>query len=68
MSLYKSILAAICWMGAPAYPVTGKEKKRKDYAFWRQFIEKPMGSVIPGCPVPVTISASQPLDDVHHDQ
>ncbi len=24
------------------------EKKRKDYAFWRQFIEKP--SIIPGCP------------------
>ncbi len=24
------------------------EKKRKDYAFWRQFNEKP--SVIPGCP------------------
>ena len=23
-------------------------KKRKDYAFWRQFNEKP--SVIPGCP------------------
>jgi len=26
-----------------------KEKKRKDYAFRRQFIEKP--SIIPGCPV-----------------
>jgi len=25
-----------------------KEKKRKDYAFWRQFDEKP--SIIPGCP------------------
>ena len=25
-----------------------KEKKRKDYAFWRQFNEKP--SIIPGCP------------------
>ncbi len=24
------------------------EKKRKDYAFWRQFTEKP--SIIPGCP------------------
>jgi len=28
--------------------ITGKEKRRKDYAFWRQFNEKP--SVIPGCP------------------
>ncbi len=28
-----------------------KEKKRKDYAFPRQFIEKP--SIIPGCPVSV---------------
>ena len=27
----------------------GNEKKRKDYVFCRQFIEKP--SVIPGCPV-----------------
>jgi hypothetical protein len=26
----------------------GKEKKRKDYAFRRQFNEKP--SIIPGCP------------------
>jgi len=25
-----------------------KRKKRKDYAFWRQFNEKP--SMIPGCP------------------
>ena len=25
-----------------------KKKKRKDYAFWRQFNEKP--SIIPGCP------------------
>jgi len=25
-----------------------KEKKRKDYAFWRQFNQKP--SIIPGCP------------------
>ena len=25
------------------------EKKRKDYAFWRQFNEKP--SITPGCPV-----------------
>ena len=25
-----------------------KEKKRKDYAFWRQFNEKP--SIVPGCP------------------
>jgi len=25
-----------------------KEKKRKDYAFRRQFVEKP--SIIPGCP------------------
>ena len=25
-----------------------KEKKRNDYAFWRQFNEKP--SIIPGCP------------------
>ena len=25
-----------------------KEKKRRDYAFWRQFNEKP--SIIPGCP------------------
>ena len=24
------------------------KKKRKDHAFWRQFIEKPRG--IPGCP------------------
>ncbi len=24
------------------------EKKRKDYAFWRQFNEKP--SIVPGCP------------------
>jgi len=24
------------------------EKKRKDYAFWRQYNEKP--SIIPGCP------------------
>ena len=28
-----------------------KEKKRKDYAFPRQFIEKP--SILPGCPVSV---------------
>jgi len=28
---------------------TSEEKKRKDYAFWRQFIEKP--SIITGCPV-----------------
>ncbi len=28
---------------------TRKEKKRKDYAFRRQFNEKP--SIIPGCPV-----------------
>ncbi len=25
-----------------------KEKKRKDYAFWRQLNEKP--SIVPGCP------------------
>ncbi len=25
-----------------------EEKKRPDYAFWRQFNEKP--SIIPGCP------------------
>ena len=30
-----------------------KEKKRKDYAFLRQFIEKP--SIIPGCPVSVHV-------------
>ena len=28
-----------------------KQKKKEDYAFWRQFDEKP--SVIPGCPVHV---------------
>jgi len=27
---------------------TQKERKRKDYAFWRQFNENP--SIIPGCP------------------
>ncbi len=30
------------------------EKKRKEYAFRRQFIEKP--SIIPGCPVPQAIT------------
>ena len=38
--------------GHTAYPVRvspeRKEKKRKDYAFRRQFNEKP--SIIPGCP------------------
>jgi len=29
-------------------PEVHLEKKRKDYAFWRQFNEKP--SIIPGCP------------------
>ena len=29
-----------------------KEKKTKDYAFWRQFNEKP--SIVPGCPGPVS--------------
>ena len=31
-----------------------KEKKRKDYAFRRQFNEKP--SIIPGCPVMIRIT------------
>ena len=34
-----------------------KEKKRKDYAFWRQFNEKP--SIIPGCPECTPISVSR---------
>ncbi len=37
-----------------------KEKKRKDYAFWRQFNEKP--SIIPGCPArPCLCPHWQPL-------
>jgi len=31
-------------------PTRNEEKKRKYYAFWHQFHEKP--SIIPGCPVP----------------
>ena len=33
-----------------------KEKKRKDYAFRRQFNEKP--SIIPGCPGPMHATIS----------
>ena len=29
-------------------PIIRREKKRKDYAFWRQFDEKPI--IVPGCP------------------
>ncbi len=35
-------------------PIVRKEKKRKDYAFRRQFNEKP--SIIPGCPGPIVTS------------
>ena len=36
----------------------GKEKKKKDYAFWRQFNEKP--SIIPGCPERVRLDGILP--------
>jgi len=36
------------------------KKKRKDYAFWHQFNEKP--SIIPGCPAFATLqNSSYPL-------
>ena len=39
------------WAGvSPSKEKKRKEKKRKDYAWQRQFNEKP--SIIPGCPVP----------------
>jgi len=31
-----------------ATDVIGRKEREKNYAFWRQFIEKP--SIIPGCP------------------
>ena len=36
-----------------------RKEKRKDYAFWRQFNEKP--SIIPGCPEPHTLYISPDL-------
>jgi len=40
----------------PHAAATALEKKRKDYAFWRQFNEKP--SIIPGCPGATALNLS----------
>jgi len=45
-------------------PLSGKEKKRKDYAFRRQFDEKP--SITPGCPGATVCYTLQALHSACH--